>query len=113
MFVIDLRRADGAVLPYRMGIEPDESGYARLRIFAARDERAIAEGKVDYARVPLSTLQGDVRCGNITLGWESSRNLLLVEFGDEPRFATLPAAEVRSALNVCRWYDRDTSARLR
>jgi hypothetical protein len=102
MFVIDLRRADGSVLPFQLSVEPEDAHRVKIRVL--NGESSIAEAAIPYGRVPLGPDDLDVKTRQLSLGFEPCFGWLLVEFGHDARLGMVLAAEVRAALGVCRCY---------
>lgn len=111
MFAIGLKGMDGSDLPYRLVIEPNlASGRVSAKVVDAASAQVLDQGTFRYEQIPLTNVHTDASFGTLALGFEPKANRLLVQFGpEESRLVMVSAAEVRSAVNVCRLYANSTS----
>lgn len=111
MFAIGLKGMDGSDLPYRLVIEPNlASGKVGAKVIDAENAQVLDHGIFRYEQIPVTSMHVDASFGTLAFGFEPKANRLLVQFGpEESRLAMVSAAEVRSAVNVCRLYANSSS----
>jgi hypothetical protein len=112
MLTIDLRGADGRELPYQLQIAAGGfDDYLEFRM-VARDTREVLSTETFHSDlVPLSRYHPDLEGVSIVMGCLPDEQVMLFEFGGkDARLAMAGLGEVRSAVNVAKWHDRDMVA---
>ncbi|AIE84614.1 hypothetical protein [Fimbriimonas ginsengisoli] len=111
MLRIPLRRADGKELPYELEIKTTGlNQWLEFRVRASDTGEVLSSDTFHHGRIPLTRYHPDVEGGSMILGYEPDGELIIVEYGRDRRLALAKVGEVRSAVNVCRWHDRNLIA---